>query len=88
MIDRRKRLHTQIAAELPADRGDFAAAVIPAASVIEQMSVHRAPLTAFAPRTQAARQYRDLWCEARDLAGLVSPALRDQDDLAAHVAAG
>ena len=68
MIDRRKRLHKQIAAELPAERADFAAAVIPAVSVIEQMSVHRAPVTAFAPRSQAARQYRELWHEARDRA--------------------
>jgi chromosome partitioning protein len=72
MIDRRKRLHTQIAAELPTERKDFATAVIPAASVIEQMSVHRAPVTAFAPRTMAARQYRDLWKEARERAGLVT----------------
>jgi chromosome partitioning protein len=72
MIDRRKRLHTQIAAELPTERKDFATAVIPAASVIEQMSVHRAPVTVFAPRTVAARQYRDLWKEARDRAGLVT----------------
>lgn len=72
MIDRRKRLHTQIAAELPAARKNFAAAVIPAASVIEQMSVHRAPVTVFAPRTMAARQYRDLWHEARDRAGLLT----------------
>ncbi len=72
MIDRRKRLHTQIASDLPAQREDFAAAVIPAASVIEQMSVHRAPLPAFAPRSQAARQYRDLWQQARDQAGLVA----------------
>ena len=70
MIDRRKRLHTQIAADLPAQRTDFAGAVIPALSLIEQMSVHRAPVTAFAPRSQAARQYRELWHEARDRAGL------------------
>jgi chromosome partitioning protein len=70
MIDRRKRLHTQIATDLPKERSDVAAAVIPAASIIEQMSVHRAPVTAFAPRSQAARQYRDLWHEARDRAGL------------------
>jgi chromosome partitioning protein len=70
MLDRRKRLHTQIAAELPAGRTDFAGAVIPAVSVIEQMSVHRAPVTAFAARSQAAAQYRDLWREARDRAGL------------------
>jgi chromosome partitioning protein len=72
MIDRRKRLHNQIAAELPAERADFAGAVIPAVSVIEQMSVQRAPLTAFAPRSQAARQYRDLWKEARDRTALAA----------------
>jgi chromosome partitioning protein len=70
MIDRRKRLHTQIAADLPAQRRDFATAAIPALSVIEQMSVHRAPVSAFAPRSQAARQYALLWEEARARAGL------------------
>jgi cellulose biosynthesis protein BcsQ len=72
MIDRRKRLHTQIAADLPTERSDFAAAVIPAVSVIEQMSVRRAPVTAFAPRTMAARRYRELWHEARDRASLTT----------------
>jgi cellulose biosynthesis protein BcsQ len=70
MIDRRKRLHTQIAADLPAQRPDFAATMIPALSVIEQMSVQRAPVTAFSPRSQAARQYGRLWQEARERAGL------------------
>jgi chromosome partitioning protein len=70
MLDRRKRLHTQIATELPAGRTDFAGAVIPSVSVIEQMSLHRAPVTAFAARSKAAAQYRDLWQEARDRAGL------------------
>jgi chromosome partitioning protein len=70
MIDRRKRLHTQIAVDLPAQRPDFAATVIPALSVIEQMSVHRAPVAAFSPRSQAARQYGRLWQETRERAGL------------------
>jgi chromosome partitioning protein len=70
MVDRRKRLHMQIAADLPAQRPDFAATAIPALSVIEQMSVQRAPVTAFSPRSQAARQYRQLWQEARERAGL------------------
>jgi len=73
MIDRRKRLHLQIAAELPAARTDFAVTVIPALSVIERMSVQRAPVTAFAPRSQAARQYRALWGEARQRARLAMP---------------
>jgi len=72
MIDRRKRLHTQIAVDLPAERRDFAATVIPALSVIEQMSVQRAPVAAFSPRSQAARQYGRLWQEARERAGLTS----------------
>jgi chromosome partitioning protein len=73
MLDRRKRLHTQILADLPSQRPDFATAAIPALSLIEQMSVRRAPVAAFAPRTAAARQYRELWREARERAGLPDP---------------
>jgi chromosome partitioning protein len=73
MIDRRKRLHREIAQELPAGRGDVAATAIPALSAIERMSVDRAPVAAAAPRSQAARCYRELWAEARDRAGLPAP---------------
>ena len=70
MLDRRKRLHREIAEELPAKRDDVAAVAIPALSAIEQMSVHRAPVSATAPRSQAARCYGDLWSEARSRAQL------------------
>jgi chromosome partitioning protein len=70
MLDRRKKLHAEIVRDLPAQRDDVATAAIPALSVIEQMSVQRAPVTAFAPRTAAARQYRELWREARERARL------------------
>lgn len=70
MIDRRKRLHLQIAEELPAGRNDVAATAIPALSTIERMSVQRAPVTASAPRGVAARSYRELWAEVRERAGL------------------
>jgi chromosome partitioning protein len=73
MIDRRKRLHQEIARDLPAQRPEFAATVIPALSVIERMSVERAPVAAFAPRTQAALRYADLWREARQRARLGDP---------------
>lgn len=36
---------------------------IPYASAVEQMGVHEAPLTQFAPRTAAAVAYRNLWEE-------------------------
>ena len=41
----------------------MAATPIPALSLIERMSVERAPVTAFAPRSQAARAFRALWAE-------------------------
>jgi chromosome partitioning protein len=65
MVDRRKRLHREIAEKLAAERDVVAATSIPALSVIERMSVERSPVTAFAPRTQAASAYRSLWAELR-----------------------
>jgi cellulose biosynthesis protein BcsQ len=67
MIDRRKRLHREIAEQLPQERPDVAHTVIPALSLIERMSVERAPVTAFAPRSAAARQYAALWEEVAQL---------------------
>jgi len=63
MVDRRKRLHLEITQNLSAGRSVVAATPIPALSVIERMSVERAPVTAFAPRSQAARAFRALWSE-------------------------
>jgi chromosome partitioning protein len=63
MIDRRKRLHKEIAERLPAERKDVATTAIPALSMIERMAVERAPVAAFAPRSAAARAYAALWAE-------------------------
>jgi chromosome partitioning protein len=63
MVDRRKKLHQEITQNLTAERSGVAATSIPALSVIERMSVERAPVTAFAPRSQAARAFRALWSE-------------------------
>ncbi len=73
MIDRRKRLHKEISVQLPEQRTDVAATAIPAMSMIEQMSVQRAPVTAFAPRSAAALRYAELWTEVRERAGLPDP---------------
>ena len=63
MVDRRKKLHQEITRDLQTERPGVAATPIPALSMIERMSVERAPVTAFAPRSVAARAYRDLWTE-------------------------
>jgi chromosome partitioning protein len=65
MVDRRKRLHREIAEQLPRERADIAATAIPALAVIERMAAERSPVPAFAPRSPATRGYRDLWEEAR-----------------------
>ena len=66
MIDRRKRLHREIAERLPTERKDVAATVIPALSMIERMAVERSPVAAFAPRSAAARAYAGLWADVRE----------------------
>jgi chromosome partitioning protein len=65
MVDRRKKLHQEITQDLLAKRPEVTAAAIPALSLIERMSVERAPVTASAPRSQAARAFRALWSEIR-----------------------
>ena len=78
MLDRRKRLHREIAQELRASRDDVAATAIPAMSAIERMALDRSPVTATAPRSLAAQYYRELWEQARDRAGLAAPPTADR----------
>ena len=67
MVDRRKKLHREITEKLAAERDDVAATVIPALSVIETMSVERAPVTVTARSSAAAKAYRALWAEVSAL---------------------
>jgi cellulose biosynthesis protein BcsQ len=69
MVDRRKKLHREITEQLTAQRPEVASTVIPALSVIETMSVERAPVTVFAPATSAAKAYRSLWAELGRVSG-------------------
>jgi len=65
MVDRRKKLHKEITENLSLQRSDVAATAVPYLSLVENMSVERAPVTVFAPRSSAARAYRALWAEIR-----------------------
>jgi cellulose biosynthesis protein BcsQ len=69
MVDGRKRLHREIVERLRAQRSDIAAAAIPALSVVEQMTVRRAPVPAFAPRSPVTHRYEQLWAELRQRVG-------------------
>lgn len=67
MVDRRKTLHRSTVETLPVGRTDVSTICIPAASVVEQMSVHRRPVVAFAGTSPAAAAYNELWTAARAL---------------------
>lgn len=64
MVDRRRRLHRELAAELPMQHSDVSATTVPVASAVEQMGVRRAPIVDWAPSSPAARSFRALWSEA------------------------
>jgi cellulose biosynthesis protein BcsQ len=69
MVDGRKKLHRQIIEELSANHATVARTAIPAATEVEQMGLHRAPLVCYAPRSRAAGAYRALWDEVRTRLG-------------------
>jgi cellulose biosynthesis protein BcsQ len=65
MADRRKKLHREVIQQLSEERSEVTATAIPYLSLVEQMSVERSPVTVYAPKSAAARAYRDLWKEIR-----------------------
>ena len=72
MVDRRKKLHREITEKLIVERTEVAATIIGALSVIETMSVERAPVAVFAPNSAAAKAYAALWAELRDFGAPVA----------------
>jgi chromosome partitioning protein len=65
MFDRRKRLHRDVMDGLSEEPGVLKSA-IPAASDVERMGKHRAPIGLFAPHSRAAGAYEALWAEIRN----------------------
>ena len=63
MVDRRKKLHRELAAAAAAQFPGLLAAAIPYTAHVERMGIAREPVPAFAPRSEAAMAYRDLWSE-------------------------
>ena len=69
MVDRRKSLHLELMESTRAQFPTVLQAEIPYWSEIERMSVRRAPLPAYAPRSAAAQAYTALWAELGSRAG-------------------
>ena len=63
IVDRRKKLQRDLAAELLVGAAGFLHTAIPNATVVEQMGIERSPVALFAPASPAARAFRELWVE-------------------------
>jgi len=63
MVDRRKRLHREVCAALCQGQYSFLNTVIPTASTVEKMGLHKAPVHVFEPSSRAAEAYDALWQE-------------------------
>src|SRR6202043_244644 len=77
MVDRRRALHPELIANARQQFPTMLATEVPYSSEIERMSVRRAPLPAYAPKSEPARIYGALWAEIREhleAAARVAPA--------------
>ncbi|MDP9083284.1 MAG: ParA family protein [Pseudomonadota bacterium] len=63
MVDRRKSLHQEVMASAREQFPEFLLTEVPYSSEIERMSLRRAPLPAYAPRSAAGQIYAQLWAE-------------------------
>ena len=65
MVDRRKSAHRATVERLAAHRAEVSNIVVPASVIVERMGYELAPVGAYAPRSDAAAAYRDLWALLR-----------------------
>ena len=63
MMDRRKNLHRETAAQLKSESALFLDTAIPNATDVEKMGIYRMPLPCFSPSSAATLAYRRLWWE-------------------------
>ena len=73
MVDRRKKLHRELAAAAASQFPGMLATAIPYTAHVERMGIQREPVPVFAPRSEAARAYHALWSE---VAARLWPALK------------
>jgi cellulose biosynthesis protein BcsQ len=63
MVDGRKRLHRELIEDLSRAHPDILRSGVPAATAVEQMGAHQAPVAAFDRRSPAVKAYAGLWDE-------------------------
>lgn len=70
MVDRRKKLHLETSGDSQNSISGILQTSVPYLSIIENMGIHRAPVGAFAARSDAAAIFDALWTEVVAKAGL------------------
>jgi len=67
MLDRRKKMHTEMADNFSSEGVMHLRSWIPYCSDVEKMGVHRSPVGEFAPYSVAAKSFAGLWDEVRSI---------------------
>ncbi len=67
MVEKRKRMHSELLATGGDPEQRFLKTRIPYASEVEKMGIHREPVPCFAPGSPAADAYQDLWNELKGM---------------------
>jgi len=70
MVDRRRSMHEDIIAHTRKQVRTLLSTEVPYSSVIERMTLRRAPLPSYSPRSEMGLVYRTLWKEIADRVGL------------------
>ena len=76
MVDRRRAMHQEIVDAARTDYPELLDTEVPYSSEIERMSLRRAPIASYAPRSAAAQVYTELWEEIERRLGRRHPASR------------
>jgi chromosome partitioning protein len=61
MVDRRKTTHRDAVEHLHTERKQVTDVVVPSTVIVERMGTERAPVAAYAPRSEAAAAFGTLW---------------------------
>ncbi|MEF2977582.1 ParA family protein [Subtercola sp. YIM 133946] len=67
MVDRRKVAHRDAVRDLHRSQADVSNIVVPSTVVIERMGSERTAVAEYAPNTEAARSFSELWVRAQSL---------------------
>lgn len=65
MVEKRKSLHQDTMEKFPKKVGNFLNTQIPYRSDVEKMGIHREPVPAFIPSSEASISYHELWDEVK-----------------------